>query len=337
MSANSDNIILTFDEPIIAGTGNIVLTPSSGSAISIDVTDTSLVTFSSNVCTINPSGNLDATGLTYTVTMASGVIKNSNGDLFNGISGTAYQFNSKDTTSATVSNVTSSTTNGSYKTDHVISIQVVFTETVVVTGTPQLTLETGTNDAVVNYASGSGSNNTLTFTYTISSGHNLGDLDYKRTSSLSLNGGTIKDAAGNSATLTLPYTDRLATGSLGANKRIVVDTTAPYLDNPNNIGTTTDTTPTFTFNSDEAGTITSSLSFSTSNSLINGPNSITFNTLGNADYPSEWVKVTDAVGNISNTLYIPSFTVAANPYGTTDLRYYMWEQNHGNFSGSTWY
>ena len=47
MSANSDNIILTFDEPIIAGTGNIVLTPSSGSAISIDVTDTSLVTFKS--------------------------------------------------------------------------------------------------------------------------------------------------------------------------------------------------------------------------------------------------------------------------------------------------
>ena len=224
MSANSDNIILTFDEPIIAGTGNIVLTPSSGSAITIDVTNTSLVSFSSNVCTINPSSNLDATGLTYTVTMASGVIKNSNGDLFNGISGTSYQFNSKDTTSATVSNVTSSTSNGSYKTDDSISIQVVFTETVIVTGTPQLTLETGTNDAVVNYASGSGSN-TLTFTYTISSGHTSSDLDYKATSSLSLNGGTIKDAGGNSATLTLPSPG--ATGSLGANKAIVVDTTAP--------------------------------------------------------------------------------------------------------------
>jgi len=97
ISSNSDNIILTFDEPIIAGTGNIVLTPSSGSAITIDVTNTSLVSFSSNVCTINPSSNLDATGLTYTVTMNSGVIKNSNGDLFNGISGTTYQFNSKDT------------------------------------------------------------------------------------------------------------------------------------------------------------------------------------------------------------------------------------------------
>ena len=425
MSANSDNIILTFDEPIIAGTGNIVLTPSSGSAITIDVTDTSLVTFSSNVCTINPSSNLDATGLTYTVTMASGVIKNSNGDLFNGISGTAYQFNSKDTTSATVSNVTSSTSNGSYKSGDSISIQVVFTETVIVTGTPQLTLETGTNDAVVNYASGSGSN-TLTFTYTISSGHTSSDLDYKATSSLSLNGGTIKDGGGNSATLTLPSLG--ATGSLGANKAIVIDTTAPsvvsftisdtslkvgetgtvtlqfsesvsgfnsdaditeqngslatmtssdnitwtgtftptddiedttnilqlansytdsignsgptaqtanysidtkepYLDNPNNIGTTTDSTPTFTFNSVEAGTITSSLGFSTSNTAIAGNNSITFNTLSNSTYSSEWVKVTDAAGNISNTLYIPSFTVAANPYATTDIRHYIWEQN----------
>ena len=78
----------------------------------IDVTDTSLVTFSSNVCTINPSSNLDATGLTYTVTMASGVIKNSNGDLFNGISGTAYQFNSKDTTSPSAFTVGAITATG---------------------------------------------------------------------------------------------------------------------------------------------------------------------------------------------------------------------------------
>ena len=107
--SNSHNIILTSDEPIIAGTGNIVLTPSSGSAITIDVTNTSLVTFSSNVCTINPSSNLDASGLTYTVTMASGVIKNSNGDLFNGISGTTYQFNSKDTTTPIFTNLSPAT------------------------------------------------------------------------------------------------------------------------------------------------------------------------------------------------------------------------------------
>ena len=52
-----------------------------------------------------------------------------------------------------------------------LGIQVTFSETVTVSGTPQLTLETGSDDAVVNYASGSGSNE-LTFTYTISAGEN---------------------------------------------------------------------------------------------------------------------------------------------------------------------
>ena len=63
------------------------------------------------------------------------------------------------------------------------------------------------------------------------------------------------------------FTDALGNNNIASTQfNWTYDTIAPYLDNPNNIGTTTDTTPTFTFNSDEAGTITSSLSFSTSNS-----------------------------------------------------------------------
>ena len=71
-----------------------------------------------------------------------------------------------------------------------------------VTGTPQLTLETGAVDAVVNYASGSGTH-TLTFTYTVAAGHTSADLDYVATDVAGLNGGTIRDAASNDATLTL--------------------------------------------------------------------------------------------------------------------------------------
>ena len=85
---------------------------------------------------------------------------------------------------------------------------------VYVTGTPQLTLETGGSDAVVNYSSGTGSN-TLTFNYTIGAGADFfSDLDYKATSSLVLNGGMIKDAALNAATLTLANPG--ASNSLGA-------------------------------------------------------------------------------------------------------------------------
>ena len=155
------------------------------------------------------------------VSSLSGTIEDLSGNVCPSISGTLGSV-IVDTTITTVSNVTSSTTNGSYKAENTISIQVEFSKTVIVTGTPQLTLETGTNDAVVNYASGSGSN-TLTFTYSIISGHTSSDLDYKATNSLS--GGTIKDTAGNLASLTLPEPG--ATGSLRANKTIIIDTTAP--------------------------------------------------------------------------------------------------------------
>ena len=62
---------------------------------------------------------------------------------------------------------------------------------------------------------------TLIFNYTIANGHTSADLDYASTSALVLNGGTIKDAVGNNATLTLSAPG--SSGSLGANKNLVVD------------------------------------------------------------------------------------------------------------------
>ena len=98
--------------------------------------------------------------------------------------------------------VTSTNYNGSYNAGDVLSVNVVFTENVTVTGTPQLTLETGATDAVASYSSGTG-NDTIVFSYTIASGNNSSDLDYVSTSALALNSGTIADAVGNSATFTL--------------------------------------------------------------------------------------------------------------------------------------
>jgi 6-phosphogluconolactonase (cycloisomerase 2 family) len=129
-----------------------------------------------------------------------------------------------DTTSPTVSNATSSTANGTYRIGDVIAVTITFSEAVTVTGTPQLTLETGTTDAVVDYSSGTGTT-ILTFNYTVASSHISSDLDYTSTSALALNGGTIKDAAGNAATLTLAIPG--ATNSLGANKAIVIDGVVP--------------------------------------------------------------------------------------------------------------
>ncbi|MDI5840221.1 putative Ig domain-containing protein, partial [Shewanella xiamenensis] len=156
-----------------------------------------------------------------------------------------------DSTAPTVSSVTASTANGTYKVGDSISIQVNFSEAVTVTGTPQLTLETGTTDRTINYASGSGSS-TLTFSYTIQSGDSSNDLDYVATNSLSLNGGTIRDAATNNAILTLASPG--AANSLGANKALVVDGVTPSVTSTAPVGgaVSTDTSVDFTVNFSES-------------------------------------------------------------------------------------
>ncbi|WP_342330291.1 MBG domain-containing protein [Pedobacter sp. FW305-3-2-15-E-R2A2] len=127
----------------------------------------------------------------------------------------------------TVASVNSTTANGAYKAGDVINVTVNFSEAVAVTGTPQLALNSG---ATVNYTSGSGTSS-LVFNYTVGLTDASADLDYASTSALSLNGGTLKDAAGNNTTLTLPAPG--AANSLGANKNIIIDNTAPIVSSVN--------------------------------------------------------------------------------------------------------
>jgi hypothetical protein len=138
-----------------------------------------------------------------------------------------------------VNDVTTTAPNGSYTVGTLvpIPIQVVFDKNVNVTGTPQLTLATGSPaSTVLNYVSGSGGK-TLIFNYTVASGNASADLDYVNTTSLSLNGGTINENGGGGgvATLTLPAPG--AAHSLGANKNIVIDTTAPTVLNVSSTAT----------------------------------------------------------------------------------------------------
>ncbi len=113
---------------------------------------------------------------------------------------------------------------GLYGPGAALQVTVVFSKAVTVTGTPRLTLETGASDAAADYASGSGTA-TLTFAFTVAAGHESADLDVPSSAALTLQGGTIKDALGTNATLTLPAPG--GAGSLGAAKAIVVDGTPP--------------------------------------------------------------------------------------------------------------
>ncbi|WP_346308845.1 DUF4347 domain-containing protein, partial [Limnohabitans sp.] len=136
-----------------------------------------------------------------------------------------FTFTSVDVaTGPTVTGVTASTANGTYKVGDTVSLQANFSQVVNVTGTPQLTLETGSTDRTINYVSGSGTSS-LTFNYTVQAGDTTADLDYISTAALTLNGGTIKDGSNNNATLTLASPG--AANSLGANKAIVIDGVVP--------------------------------------------------------------------------------------------------------------
>ncbi|OFX97570.1 MAG: hypothetical protein A2W90_09655 [Bacteroidetes bacterium GWF2_42_66] len=219
-------VTVTFSENVtITGTPTIALN-SSGTASYASGSGTATLTFNYTVVAGHSSTDLDYSA-TNSLALNSGTIKDAAGNnatltlpTVGGASSLGGQKNIViDGVAPTVSSVSSSTANGTYGLGEVISITVTFSEAVTVTGTPQLELETGPVDRTVNYTSGT-TTNALTFSYTTQAGDESSDLDYKATGSLALNSGTIKDAAGNNATLTLATPG--AAGSLGANKAIVI-------------------------------------------------------------------------------------------------------------------
>ena len=115
---------------------------------------------------------------------------------------------------------------GIYSTGDTMDISISFNEVVNVTGIPQLRLETGSTDVMINYRSGSGSS-TLMFKFTVGLGNANNDLDYTDTTALILNGGSIRDVSGNNASLNLIPPG--STGSLSANKNLVIDGAAPVI------------------------------------------------------------------------------------------------------------
>ncbi len=85
------NFVLTFNEAVKAGTGSFLVKSGTTTVATISVTDTSQVTFSGSTVTINPTSNLDYSK-SYSVTVASGVIKDSAGNSWSGTGTNPYDF-----------------------------------------------------------------------------------------------------------------------------------------------------------------------------------------------------------------------------------------------------
>ena len=200
-------VTITFSEAV-TGFTNADLTIANGTLSSVSSSDGG-VTWTA---TLTPTASVE--GATNVITLNNTGISDASG---NAGSGTTDSNNyAIDAYPPTVINVTSSTPNGIYKTSDVIAILVTYSEAVTVTGNPTLSLNSGGS---ASYTSGTATS-TLTFNYTVGSGQSSTDLDYSAINSLALAGGTIKDAAGNNATLTLPTVS--GASSLGGLRNIVI-------------------------------------------------------------------------------------------------------------------
>ena len=97
---------------------------------------------------------------------------------------------------------------GDFKCDpavpHVVSTIATFSENVIVTGIPQLTIFIVNDNRTADYNAAASGNALLVFNYTLVDGEEPLDNNGIRigANAIDLNGGTIKDAAGNDATIT---------------------------------------------------------------------------------------------------------------------------------------
>jgi len=126
-----------------------------------------------------------------------------------------YEFNLIDVIAPTISSVSSSTVNGTYKEGDSVNVTVYFSESITSTGEITVTLETGTTDRTCTFTITSASSGSCT--YTVQAGDTSSDLDIVSIS------GTIKDASNNTLTNYVPTT------SLATLKNIVIDTQTPTL------------------------------------------------------------------------------------------------------------
>jgi len=99
--ASNSKIVLTFNENITVmpqsgfynniSAGSIYFNGANGLNIAVDVNDANQVSFSGNVMTIDRAVDLTS-GISYTVVMGSGLVKDAYGNVFGGIISGAYSF-----------------------------------------------------------------------------------------------------------------------------------------------------------------------------------------------------------------------------------------------------
>ncbi len=230
-SSQALDFTVNFDEAVIVDTGGgtpsiaVVVGATTRYADYLAGSGTSTLTFRYVVL----SGDVDSNGITVGALSRNGAtIRDVAGNdavvVLNSVGSTAAVL--VDGSQPSVTSVSASSADGAYGSGSTITITVDFSSAVTVDtsgGTPTLALDSG---GLATYTGGSGSS-ALTFSYTVAAGQNSVDLDYSSSSALALNGATIVDAGGSHQNAALLLASPGTAGSLGANKDLLIDTSAP--------------------------------------------------------------------------------------------------------------
>ena len=202
---NGATLTLTFDEPLDSGSiPQASAFRVTGGSSSRTVTDVAL-SGSAVLLTLDPAVEHGETGIrvSYTVPTGAGVspLQDVLGNDADRLSNVPVTNETPDTTSPTVSKVEITSdpgTDRTYAAEDEIQVTVTFSETVEVTGTPQLRLEFGGGTRTATYEGGTGTT-ALVFAYEVADGES--DTDGVGVEADSLSGGTIRDEARNNAEL----------------------------------------------------------------------------------------------------------------------------------------
>jgi methionine-rich copper-binding protein CopC len=218
--AVDSNIVLTFSESVVAGSGSVTLYDASDAVIqTFDITALpSGSTLSGSTLTLDPSAKLSSR-TSYYVFIAANAIDDSSGNSFAGIADkTTLNFTTGDETAPAVTSV-AVPASATYTAGETLSFTINTSEATVVntgSGTPQLAIIIGGTTQQATYVSGSNSS-ALVFSYTVQAGDN--DDNGIAIGTLALSGGTIRDATGNDLVLTL--------AGVAATTGVLVDALAP--------------------------------------------------------------------------------------------------------------
>ncbi|WP_334385067.1 heparin lyase I family protein [Bradyrhizobium sp. AZCC 2262] len=288
-------LTLNLSEAVTVAGGTPTLTLNNGgTATYTGGSGSNALTFSYTVGAGQNTADLAVTAInlgTATVKDGAGNVANLTGAVTNP-SGTLQI----DTTTPTVSSLVASGTGitagaGNLSTGSVVTLTLNLSEAVTVAGgTPTLTLNNG---GTATYTGGSGSN-ALTFSYTVGAGQNTADLTV---TAINLGAATIKDGAGNAASLTGAVTNPSGT--------LQIDTTAPTVASLVASGTG------ITAGAGDLGVgkvVTLTLNLSEAVTVVGGTPTLTLNNGGTATYTG---------GSGSNALTF-SYTVGAGQ-NTADL------------------